>query len=448
MNAYYNNSTNAAFKYAIELFHHSTNSSPIAFQRTAKSAVNLTATYLTSQAKWSGGVRYTNSIYRPYGVPLNSSIGITKNDKWMYHIIEPTIKVAKLNADQGTALNYESTIDPYVLIKNDSAAHQLSENGLNWNTHLDKAWEGGHQAVLNFLVQYNQLKTELKNWSDTGLTPAKGYFEIQKNMLLHINPAYQYKAKDWYAHVGVNVVMDQSTLHLAPDVQVGKNLITEYLMGYAGWKGDVRKNSYYSMQQINPFVDYLFLQNTVYNDVFIGLKGTDKKNLTYNLKLALVSSKQLPFFVNTDSADFRGFTLAYQNGKATMFNVHAEAGYNAKDQLKINAAIDYTNYYAPDYFYNYHQPTFTAALNAAYKLNEQWQFKLGGMGWNNFLAKSGNTTTTIKGAADINLEASYQYNKFIAAYVQLNNLTNTKYQRWYGYPVYGLNGMIGVVLNY
>jgi outer membrane cobalamin receptor len=44
---------------------------------------------------------------------------------------------------------------------------------------------------------------------------------------------------------------------------------------------------------------------------------------------------------------------------------------------------------------------------------------------------------------DLNLKASYRIEKGIFAYLELNNLMGSQYQRWYGYPQWGTQFFIG-----
>jgi outer membrane receptor protein involved in Fe transport len=46
--------------------------------------------------------------------------------------------------------------------------------------------------------------------------------------------------------------------------------------------------------------------------------------------------------------------------------------------------------------------------------------------------------------ADINIGADYRISKDFSAFIDLNNLTNQTYQRWFNYPTYGFNVIAGV----
>ena len=48
---------------------------------------------------------------------------------------------------------------------------------------------------------------------------------------------------------------------------------------------------------------------------------------------------------------------------------------------------------------------------------------------------------------DLNLGAAYQVNDKLGVFVDLNNVTNQKFQRWNNYPNFGFNMMAGFTLK-
>jgi hypothetical protein len=49
---------------------------------------------------------------------------------------------------------------------------------------------------------------------------------------------------------------------------------------------------------------------------------------------------------------------------------------------------------------------------------------------------------------DLNLGIDYRYNKSFSAFVQFNNIANNRYQRFYAYPVYGINVLGGFTFTF
>jgi outer membrane receptor protein involved in Fe transport len=54
----------------------------------------------------------------------------------------------------------------------------------------------------------------------------------------------------------------------------------------------------------------------------------------------------------------------------------------------------------------------------------------------------------LKGWTDINLGAEYRFNKALSFWININNLTNSKYYRWSNYRSYGINLLGGVSYSF
>jgi outer membrane autotransporter protein len=54
----------------------------------------------------------------------------------------------------------------------------------------------------------------------------------------------------------------------------------------------------------------------------------------------------------------------------------------------------------------------------------------------------------IKGWTDMNLGAEYRFNKALSFWLNVNNLTNSKYYRWNNYRSYGINLLGGVSYSF
>ena len=51
---------------------------------------------------------------------------------------------------------------------------------------------------------------------------------------------------------------------------------------------------------------------------------------------------------------------------------------------------------------------------------------------------------TIKAWVDLNIGVEYRYRKKLGLFVNFNNITATRYYRWYNYPTYRFNVMAGL----
>ena len=64
-----------------------------------------------------------------------------------------------------------------------------------------------------------------------------------------------------------------------------------------------------------------------------------------------------------------------------------------------------------------------------------------------YLAK-GNVAKAFKPGSDLSAGIEFKINKTFSAWLDVNNILNDKYERWHNYPVYGLNLIGGVRVNF
>ena len=132
------------------------------------------------------------------------------------------------------------------------------------------------------------------------------------------------------------------------------------------------------------------------------------------------------------------------DSNAIIYNAHFEAGYNAKEWLRFLLIGDYNDYHLKSNAQAWHMP----ALKATFRANYIWKDKISvtldlyGITSSNTLLPE-NKVGKVNGTADLNVGAEYLFNKHLSFFATLNNIANIKYQQWYQYPSYGINGMIG-----
>jgi outer membrane receptor protein involved in Fe transport len=98
----------------------------------------------------------------------------------------------------------------------------------------------------------------------------------------------------------------------------------------------------------------------------------------------------------------------------------------------------------------WHKPSFDVSFSANYNIQDKILLRAsvvanGAMKapkWTNGVQ----TSETIDAWVDVNLGVEYRYRKKIGFFLNLNNLTASRYDRWYNYPAYRFNFMAG--MNY
>ncbi len=304
------------------------------------------------------------------------------------------------------------------------AAHEWFMAG---QTEFQKSFKQYHAITASFNFDVSELKHDSVTLNRTIFTPMVGY---------------AFNNDDWKAHASFGLSADGRVPVFDCNVHVEKRLYEHSIIAYLEYARADHKNSLSSLALTNNFVqNNISIQNSVIGDFAAGFKGT-LENFSYNIAFHLVQDKRMPLFIN-DSADMKRFVAVYDSN-TLIYNAHFEAGYNAKEWLRFLLVGDYNYYHLKNIAQPWQQPAFKATLRANYIWKDKISLTLDLYGLTNSMALlPENKTATIKGTADVNIGAEYLFNKHLSFFATLNNIANIKYQQWYNYPGYGINGVIG-----
>ena len=324
----------------------------------------------------------------------------------------------KLDIDIKQTLNFNYFQETY------GGAHEWFVAG---QTDFQKRFKQFHAITASFNFDASSLKNDSLTLNRTIFTPMVGY---------------SFNNDDWKAHASFGVAIDGKVPVFACNVHLEKRLYEHSIIAYIDYVHGDQKNSLSSLAQTNNYIrNYVTIKNSTVGDFGAGFKGT-LENFSYNLAFHLVHDVRMPLFIN-DSTDTKRFVAVYDSS-ALIYNVHFEGGYNAKEWLRFLLIGDYNYYHLKNTAEAWQMPAFKATLRANYIWKNKISVTLdlyGITGSHALLAE--NKRATIKGTADINIGAEYFFNKHLSFFANLNNIANLKYQQWYNYPSYGINGMIG-----
>ncbi len=282
----------------------------------------------------------------------------------------------------------------------------------------------------------------------TPSAPGRGDLERE---VFQFGSDYTFNNDDWKLTAGVILafgdINDDQQFNIYPKIYTEKRLFKNYLIFYSSWSRRLQKNTYLNFAQDNPFINYdIMLENSRIEDRVGGFKGSAGQ-FTYNAKFSNKVVKQMPLFVN-DSTDMKRFDVIYDKNM-TIINVNVEAGYDWNKKLKSLLSFDLMLYEPDGQEKAWHLPMINTKFSTSYLLKEKLLMRADIFGVAGAFARDQNgDAQKIKGMADINLGADYQFTKYLSFFAQLNNLANFKYQKWYNYPTFGFNAMVGVQFRY
>lgn len=264
----------------------------------------------------------------------------------------------------------------------------------------------------------------------------------QNRTVVRFGPAYRFLRDDWYFNAGIELATDSNTVWFFPDLEFSRNLLGEELIFFIGWNMRLQTNSWRSLAAENPFlVDSLGFQNTRLEDRFFGVRGKTGK-FDYKVRLSNKVSNNFVFYV-TDTVDTKRFQPVYTDD-VKLLAAHLEVGYLQGDQWRLYAAGEFRNFTSTgDQARAWHEPNVIWNVGAQYKYNDKLSFTTAILGQSSTFAKlpvpdsEGAEEIELRGTADLNLGATYAYNKYFTLWVEANNIASIKHQRWYQYPSYG-----------
>ncbi len=381
------------------------------------------------------GVKSNTSYFYGYDLSLDTSLYRNKKEiKQNYFSFRANTGLKSTYIDSAH-LNYDFDLDYHYL----SDRFESRENQVALTARLDKYYDQNHVGIHTGVNYLNRAFP-----SDT-----------TTNTLIRFKPWIARFGEGWRIQGGVNFFIDavngNTNARFYPVANLEYDIVSQYIIPYAGVDGKIDLNSYDRITRENPFVlPGLKVKNTNYKLIFYGgIKGNLSSSVYYNAQAKYSFFDDKYFFINdiahTDSAANQ-FNVAYYEGER--MNLFGELAIDLSQQLHLRMEGNYYQYVLYDEQAKaWHKPTYDMTFSTRYNLREKIIFNadvyLSGPRW----VKSGiryGEETKLDGFVDINLGVEYRYSKVLSGYLKLNNILANNYQIWNHYPVYGMHAYLGI----
>ena len=386
---------------------------------------------------------------------LNGSIDYKRSSASFYgrkdFVNIPNDDFLNINYDK---FNYNGSISN---AKKDAKIDYIAKSGLTFITSnkLDKewVWESKIQTVMklneNLFAYFNGDMT-LSEYTSLG---------NNRRQLYRVKPSFLFKNNRVSVHAGINVVNEKDRIEgenqtsLFPVVKVDFKP-TDFLHIFAGLGGDTYFNTYDATIRQNPWLARnIQLKNTQQTaNIFGGFKGTNERNIDFEVKVDYSEFSNLNFFTNT-LADSSKFELIYTGGqkKVQVLNVSGQFNYQINERFLSVFKFDYNSY---SNLGELEKPFGRPMLNVSFTNSITFKDKIiispdvyymnGLYGWNAIERKS----IKLDDILDLNLKVNYLVTKKFNAYVSTNNLLGKNYQRYLNYQTLGLNYTVGLAYSF
>lgn len=347
------------------------------------------------------------------------------------------VKVGMRNTKTGAfGINY----NPNLLVSSFTNINKLTETTFILTAPVEKQFG----EVFTFKVEG---KADMTVYNSKNLLPANVKIN---NHVFQVATALIFSTPRFSINGGITPTWDNGKFIWLPNVFAEAYVKENVFAFQAGWVGLLTKNTYRNLSNSNPYLKTITRQlNTKETEYYGGIKGTLGKHFNFNAKAGYVTYENLPFFINDTATDNKAFVISNE-AKVKNFKVHGDVSYINTEKFTVTAGVTfngYTGMQSNARAWHTIPMEFTSSLRWwAYKqILLKADFYAFGAG--HYLDK-GNISKSYKPGSDLSAGAEFKINKTFSAWLDVNNILNTKYERWHNYEVYGLNLMGGVRVNF
>lgn len=288
--------------------------------------------------------------------------------------------------------------------------------------------------------------------------PALNEQASRTRTFVQATPAYEFVNKNVAFSLGATLGYSSDTATsvskavIYPAVRLGYTVEPEKFMVYAGLGGALQRVTRYDLSTENPWLNRgLNVADTHRGPtIYAGFTSTPARGLEFNVRATYARDRNLYFYVN-NPIDPTKFDLVYDQNATGVLNIHGELLYNAAEKFRLGTRMDYNKYALKNLSQPFHRPEYQASVFGTYNVFEKLMVGVEGyfysasygVSYRPAVAPGAIRTPDFYRATDpiidLNLRADYRITPKISIFVMGNNLANRQYQRFYGYPVKGIN---------
>jgi hypothetical protein len=427
----------------------------VSFGDGKKSLVNLYGNYISSKGKIINQdfselkLKGTGSFFSAKN-EVYGSAGINANQYYQYgydHTLHNFSKDSVSRKYQeffvsaglrNTAVNdFKVNYNPNVTAHIFSRENKINESSLIIDAPVEKKFG----ESISFKVAAIANLTNLTNKATTINTSIS-------NNLFQIAPELAYYSNMFTFHGGVTPSWNNGVLSVLPNIYGEAQLQHNVLMVQAGWVGRFINNSFRSLSTMNPYIaDPTFLTNTKEVQYYGGVKATLGKHFSFNAKAAFITYNNMPLFVN-DGLYGNSFIVTNES-KMNDLQLHGDMSLVSQDKFTLTAGLDLNTYTGLSNNANA-WGLIPVQLTGSFRWNafKQVLLKADVFTFSGVPVLLKNNTETKTNGTDLSAGAEFKITKKFSAWLDLNNILDQKYQRWYNYPVYGLNVIGGIIAHF
>lgn len=274
----------------------------------------------------------------------------------------------------------------------------------------------------------------------------------QNGTLLGLLPHVSLRDEKYLVKVGVGMYLDsqgETSFHFFPQANLSYSLFDNILIPYAGIDGARQRNSFRSLTRENPWLKSapVLVNTSKLYDIYGGMRGSFGNNVGFDLRVSKSRLKDMPLFVNEGMAPY-GDRMDVVYDKVDILDISGELTYSLPGSLRLNGRVDVYTYDIRVNDEPWNLPPYKITLGATYELRQKLIVRtevlfLGPRQGLRYAQDPELATTPVApstrhdldGFMDLYFGVEYRYTKRLSLFVDMSNLSASKYERWYQYPV-------------
>jgi len=464
------------YAFGVRAFHHSTwgKIKGYAPAHHSDSKIGLFGQKFFNDYTLYASANYNHLLATCYGfqpdsiLPTDSDFKIKAKDiRRQYHHVRANVDFSRNSPKDAHVFNQFYGIDYNFVTDNNKGTN---EHQLGFKTDLNKDIKVARITYLNLggEIGVNYYNNQWLN--GINVTDADGNIvEVKLNfedITLNFKPYASLNYKEYFLKAGFNITMlfseGETKPYFHPDIQARLHIVPNIFTLYAGIDGGLKRNSYLSYIQENPYLSD-FLITGFMNEklrIFGGVKVGLSRSLSIGAKASYAFCNDMPFFINTWWWEDFNNTFAVIHEKSDLLNLHFDLSYTYKQQLYLTLNLDYNKYWTSENLLRpWYKPAFVANLDMRYILLNKFVFNLATFlhtgipypaefVYNDEQSRFDIIPKTLRPAFDCNFSFEYLWSKRLSFFANVNNFTYQRNYYYYDYPTQRINCLVGVKYNF
>jgi hypothetical protein len=415
--------------------HHLSQNGNIKNQKVALSGIEADGTLHAKSYDWHFSLSGLRNQYYFYGYDHDSYNYKSDTVQQVFTGIEATVDFKNTRSNRWN-IDFHPAVSGYIY----GDHYSTTERSIAFDIPLTKDIDSSLKASLGLRGALTTLSASKTDWG---------------NNIFQLTPRLSFHKGNFTGRIGLYPTAGSYySLMLLPDIEASYRFPNSMVSITGGWLASIRQNTYRQLTGFNPYLSPLSqyppfyeTRQTKTDEVFGMIRSSIGNHLSATARVSWWQYNNLPMFLN-DIADRKNFYIQYDD-QVNALALQLSLRYQVTTSFGVGLNGSFYNYYNKTDDRVWHEPglrlkadmiyqplpalTITAyatILDQIYALNEKHQ------------------EVKLDGVFDIGAGAEYSFIPRLSAFLNVNNLLNDRYQRWYSYEVYGINVYGGLRLKF